>query len=479
MDLWSVTSVFLFAIFSAIPGNESKFINFTYGFEYVYRYEGHVTIKDLGNFIMSAKVGYTNIMQIVTEDQEILLKVYTINVVPEQNQDVNGIENDFSKWFSFVISSRGVVNHVFHPGGEDEEVVALKKGLASIFAAKLHEEGEIPGISDSGRFTYNVSELGGEGKHNSTYTVSSIREGKEFKKTRHNHPVKNAKASYQKTMVYHDYLGTIHSILIEENFTSPKTPQGFNPLHGMRKVKAVNEFSTTEYPSMSYTSQGNLTFVSRLEDKKEWIKPADQLLKAPIKIDKVRHIPKHLNLTEIRIHIATNLTCIENQPQQGSPSTAICFLNIVNQLKKLPDDEVERIAQFYFSIVQPTTDTYKKAKENMIDAFGAMGTELTEKMLAEKIMLSPSPDADLVKRILTHVATNDKIPSEIMLKALEDAVFHQEKFPSSFYARDTHSRCMLALGAVSHKLMKEGKAEKARKIINKIHSNLGLHGQFI
>lgn len=36
-----------------------------------------------------------------------------------------------------------MVNHVFHPGGEDEEVVALKKGLASIFAAKLHEEGEV------------------------------------------------------------------------------------------------------------------------------------------------------------------------------------------------------------------------------------------------------------------------------------------------------------------------------------------------
>lgn len=59
------------------------------------------------------------------------------------------------------------------------------------------------------------------------------------------------------------------------------------------------------------------------------------------------------------------------------------------------------------------TDTYKIAKEIMIDAFGAMGTELSEKMLAEKIMLSSSPDADLVKRILTHVATNDKIPSEV------------------------------------------------------------------
>lgn len=42
-----------------------------------------------------------------------------------------------------MISSRGVVNHVFHPSGEDIEVVAIKKGLASIFAAKLHDEGEV------------------------------------------------------------------------------------------------------------------------------------------------------------------------------------------------------------------------------------------------------------------------------------------------------------------------------------------------
>lgn len=48
---------------------------------------------------------------------------------------------------------------------------------------------------------------------------------------------------------------------------------------------------------MSYTSQGKLTFVSRLEDKKEWIKPADQLLKAPIQIEKVRCIYKDIKIT--------------------------------------------------------------------------------------------------------------------------------------------------------------------------------------
>lgn len=67
---------------------------------------------------------------------------------------------------------------------------------------------------------------------------------------------------------------------------------------------------------------------------------------------------------------------------------------------------------------------------------------------------------------------------QLMVKTLEDAVFNREKFPGEFYINDTHSRCMLALGAVSHKLLKEGKVQRARKLIDRIHSKLGLHGTY-
>lgn len=39
---------------------------------------------------------------------------------------------------------------------------------------------------------------------------------------------------------------------------------------------------------MSYTSRGKLTFTSRHEHKKEWLKPTEHLMKAPIQIGKVR-----------------------------------------------------------------------------------------------------------------------------------------------------------------------------------------------
>ena len=138
---------------------------------------------------------------------------------------------------------------------------------------------------------------------------------------------------------------------------------------------------------------------------------------------------------------------------KGSPASAMCFQNILNELNLLPDDEVTKIAQFYFVILQPRyvlfvsvsltqpcrvwnstilpllymvcipffeqlppfirTDSHKKAAENMVDAFGALGTELSERLLAKKVILNHSPNPDLVKRVMTHVAIKDRAPFEV------------------------------------------------------------------
>lgn len=63
-----------------------------------------------------------------------------------------------------------------------------------------------------------------------------------------------------------------------------------------------------------------------------------------------------------------------------------------------------------------------------------------------------------------------------MLIILEDVVFYRNKFFVEFYVRDIYSRCMLVFGVVSYKLMKEGKVEKVRDIVNKIYLMLGLYG---
>ena len=56
MGTSSAGCLYLLVILCTLPGQETKFINFKNGYEYVYRYEGHTTIKDLGKFIVKAKV---------------------------------------------------------------------------------------------------------------------------------------------------------------------------------------------------------------------------------------------------------------------------------------------------------------------------------------------------------------------------------------------------------------------------------------
>lgn len=54
--------------------------------------------------------------------------------------------------FLFVIFFCGVVNYVFYLGGEDEEVVVLKKGFVLIFVVKLYEEGEVKLLNKKGKY---------------------------------------------------------------------------------------------------------------------------------------------------------------------------------------------------------------------------------------------------------------------------------------------------------------------------------------
>ena len=45
--------------------------------------------------------------------------------------------------FSFEITHKGEIIQVYHPSDEDDLVLATKKGLASLLAAKLYGENEV------------------------------------------------------------------------------------------------------------------------------------------------------------------------------------------------------------------------------------------------------------------------------------------------------------------------------------------------
>ena len=53
------------------------------------------------------------------------------------------------------------------------------------------------------------------------------------------------------------------------------------------------------------------------------------------------------------------------------------------------------------------------AVENMVDVFGALWTDTAQEILAERILRSPKPNPALVQRVLIHVVSSDRSPSQV------------------------------------------------------------------
>ena len=49
----------------------------------------------------------------------------------------------------------------------------------------------------------------------------------------------------------------------------------------------------------------------------------------------------------------------------------------------------------------------------MLDAFGVLYTEFSEKVLAEKILQAALPNPDLILRLLTHIVGKEKPPHDV------------------------------------------------------------------
>ncbi|XP_021353372.1 uncharacterized protein LOC110450253 [Mizuhopecten yessoensis] len=450
-----------------------RFINFQRGYEYQYTFQSDASIKDVGQFNVQSKVSFTNI-QDTPGGQELLLRVYGFRFTRAHDQGVPGHDLDLSKWFSFVISPHGEIFRVYHPQ-EDDEVIAVKKGFAALLAGKLHDKHEVTGHYGDDGWSYNVEEFGHEGHHNATYTILPLSAGTSFKKIRHSHPVPNAKGKYVKTMDFHDDLGTIHSVMIEEDFTSPTHPKDFDPHYGMRRVKAVNKFSTMVYPEMSAISKGHLKFLTRYTAEDIWTRPTAGINVGSIHIDKYNPKKQKVNVDVAWRGIRGNLTCMWNQPDQGSPMLNICFFKIVDILRSLPDAELTKIAEHYFNIISRTLNKNKANIQTILDVFGVLWTDHAQDLLTKHIFLNSDPDHALIQRLLVHVVGVDTVPTETILTTMEDIAFNPWKFPKSFYNRDTYHRTLLALGSVSNKLIKAGFKDRALWLMDKVHDMVGLH----
>ncbi|XP_048250793.1 uncharacterized protein LOC124111176 [Haliotis rufescens] len=459
----------------------ARFINFIPGFEYQYKFNSKADVKSIGEFHIAAKVGYTNIRE-DDEGQEVSLRVYTLALKTKHSQGVAGHDWDFSRWFSFVITPHGEIVHVYHPADDDDEAVAIKKGLSAVFAGRLHHESEEVSRRTEAGWRYSVQETGQEGVHQASYSVRPSKEGHIFTKTRDpkGHPVKHASSQYTKTLYYSKDLGNIHSVEINETFQAMhKVQDGYEPFENSRPVKAVNEFTNIEYPELSALGTGKLEFLTRYKLRHVPSRPVDAITRASVFIDKVsRKKPDSVVIKDEMKFITSNLTCMRNEPDKGSKRLTKCFMGILACLKVLPDGYVDVLAKKYLS-PNPRRPRDVKDRNHVFDAIAALNTVHTQRVLLDTVLNVTSPNAFLVKRLLMHIVTMETPPIDDIISKLEDLCFRPDGAPSQLQEGDTHHRMVLAIGVVAKRLWTVGRKQEASQIVRKIESLLGLHDPWL
>ncbi|CAG2233862.1 unnamed protein product [Mytilus edulis] len=381
--------------------------------------------------------------------------------------------------FSFEITQRGEILSVYHPP-EDSEILAIKKGFAAVFSSKLHSKEEITGKSiDLKSWEYFTEEVGNEGPHSAVYKVKETPVGIAFKKQRRGHVIPNAKGTLTKVLHFHNKLGIIHKVMIEEDFSLPRSTESSDPFVNMRKVKFVNDFDKMSIPEMSALCKGELVFVTRHEVKELYVKPKN-VSTGSIRTDKYERTRKgHVNVTEILNDISSNITCIRNQPPKGSTLVNDCFFRIISSLKLLQDDDITKIANDYFQHQKENNETHFETTAIMVDAFAVLNTNTSQQLIVTLILLAPKPDYRLLQRFFIHVSGMEKPPHQSITQVLEDIVFHHGRFTNASYDQNIYNCAMLTLGSVAHKLSKNGLTKKAIEISGKINQKLGLHDPWV
>ncbi|XP_041378093.1 uncharacterized protein LOC121390363 [Gigantopelta aegis] len=421
-----------------------------------------------------ARIGYTNVAE-TPDGQEVFIRIYTLLIGPHDQMNAPNAEWDLSRWFSFWISPHGEIQHVYHPPGEEAEILAIKKGMAALFASRLHHDKSWMKETEDG-WQYHVQEVGHEGLHNSTYTVKSHAQGKVFTKVRHGHPVKHAEGDYTKTLHFDNELGNIHTVHINESFrTMHKTDSDFNPYHNTRPMHPENHFSNIDIPEMSAWANGNLVFMTRFKTDEIPKRPEAELQRSSIELGQV-NLKRHCkpNTKDVLNYISGNLTCMRNEPREGSSQMSTCFHNIVANLRDLSDKSVTKLADHFIRYSIRVRSSIVD-RNHMTDAIAFLDNDLSQKILLDRVLGHPHPDPFLYQRYLVHIVAKDTPPLTEVISKLEDLVFNPDGFPHELHDGVSYHSTILTLGAVGGQLRASGMEDQALRIVNKLHTWLGFH----
>ncbi|XP_052806223.1 uncharacterized protein LOC128235441 [Mya arenaria] len=449
----------------------TSFIRYEPGFEYLYDIDAIATLHDVDTFQTSAKIGFQNIHSNENE-QEIRLHVESFIICSVKTNECGSQNEEFSKWFSFLLTPRGEINQIYYEFEEDSNVLAIKKGFVDMLSCKLHHMSEVEHEAHENGWKYQTMENGKEGRHNSNYYVNKTDEGYAFHKTRVNytHSVKGGSSSYQKKLTFHSESAIIETVKVEENLTLDIShDDGFDPYKGMRPSVPVGSFNNFDMPQIQAHSKDDLIFTGKRVIAKHVQRP-QHLTEANISDIPLKNVRKNYwgeNATEA---ILSSLECLRKEPERGSHQSNICFKTLVNVLDSLEWNNLKNITDCYLKFPFPRKCSKRADQNHFADAVGSLKSDHSIELIANILTGDLSPER-IIDRILTAISASDINPSSKLLDALRKGCTKKD---TRFTQETRHSFCF-AFGGLIGNLHQNNKHSEANEHIQYVHRALGLH----
>ncbi|XP_013400530.1 uncharacterized protein LOC106166499 [Lingula anatina] len=453
----------------------SSIVIFEERHDYYYTYSSKAEVFGLHNVstIVQMRVRFVN--STATGDR--LHQLY-IDSFFQRTQDGYAAENPL-KWnldepFLFTIKPTGLVDLIYHNANEKEELIILKKALASSLSANVQ-------LQDAESWQYKLNETDHTGEAEQSYEVSRVPDGILLR--RQHRSTRDVERHHDKTMKIH-HMGHIEHVLaldriMLKDHTDPEKRQHLQRqrVPGERIIKeditgSFPDIETKSTTEVVLKTKRKLTSTESIQDTVG----LKGLTADSIEVPKEETV--HMSLEEANPFIRQALSCIHNHTGEGATERIECVVTLRQYLEQLSPTDMVQLGERYLKHKCQENDSVCQADRHLfIDLIIQLETKEAQQLLVQHVLNVVDPHEEEVQRTMYHMHAIKK-PTLDLISSVAKLCFGPlgENIGKHSNITKNEKRACLAIGSLA-RYVNETNHLSAAKLVEHLENWLEHHDE--
>ncbi|XP_045189288.2 uncharacterized protein LOC123546793 [Mercenaria mercenaria] len=435
------------------------------GYDHHYTYSSRSDILGMHNITTIIKV---RVRAVNTSEEGSLYQLFIDSFVQHSEKGYvadNPLKWDLSRTFLFTSLHAGLVTFVhFHPD-EIEELVTLKKVLASTLSAR---------VAIGNGNTWSLSSL--EEDHAGTFH-------REYRGERHSDGIRLIRSHTSLTDVHRHHNKTLHYDLkgtplhIEslDNVTLRHTPSTIKT-NIDATINDIKDSQDGEFPTISSVSRNKMKLTLKRKHSENGHGRLPSFETDTISVKK-KPVTKKLKLNQVEGQIQSLISAVHNISDKFDTKRTEKVHELRNLVESLRSEDFLELGKNVFTHTCDTEDILcVEERYLLLDIIAQEGSKGAQKIVLDLIMKRPNVTEEEMRRCLFHtIPITDPIPE--LVAFVEDLCISDDSRPGETPTLSaTRKRACLSLGAIAKSLHNKNVTESDR-IVGRIETWLNIHNE--